>query len=76
MKRGILHIISSRMEEHPRNQRSLSLNKKIAVGKLRTGAHGTKLLEREREQEPSSRKAQEEAPFSSLKWDGKYRVFE
>jgi hypothetical protein len=37
------------------------LNKKIAVGKLRTGAHSTKKKgERAKEREPSSRRAQEE----------------
>jgi hypothetical protein len=42
-------MISSRMEKHPRIQRSSSLNQKIAIGKLRTGAHSTKKApERER----------------------------
>jgi hypothetical protein len=40
------------------------LNKKIAVGKLRTGAHSTQKKggesERAKEREPSSRRAQEE----------------
>jgi len=78
LKRGIINYTHDQLKNG-----KASPNSEILIAKpensdwkasYRCAQH--KKSSREREQEPSSRRAQEEAPLSSLIWDGNYRVFE